>query len=109
MRRRARPASRALDLHARTRRTILFVPTISTMAVLIADRIVVMRGRQGAGGHGGFPLARPRGDLGLVAALAGHFAEIRYRVWQALHAPAPVLQLSERRTAHDTTPLTARP
>ena len=52
-----------LDIHARTKKTILFVTHDLDEAVLIADRIVVMQ-------HGRVqeimtvPLPRPRGDLG---------------------------------------------
>ena len=47
MRRRARPCRRELlEIHARTKKTILFVTHDLDEAVLIADRIVVMkRGR----------------------------------------------------------------
>ena len=73
-----------LDLHARTKKTILFVTHDLDEAVLIADRIVVMReGRVQE--VMSVPLARPRGDLGLVRGTT-KFAETRYRVWQALHA-----------------------
>jgi len=73
-----------LEIHARTRKTILFVTHDLDEAVLIADRIVVMRGgmvRQIMS----VPLPRPRGDLGAVRGQA-EFAETRYRVWQLLHA-----------------------
>jgi NitT/TauT family transport system ATP-binding protein len=72
-----------LDIHGRTRKTILFVTHDLDEAVLIADRIVVLK-------HGrvqeimSVPLARPRPDLGLVRGLP-EFAATRYRVWQALH------------------------
>src|SRR5215471_15410391 len=73
-----------LDLHARTRKTILFVTHDLDEAVLIADRIVVMReGRVQE--IMTVPLGRPRGDLGLVRGTT-EFADTRYRVWQALHA-----------------------
>ncbi len=73
-----------LDLHARTKKTILFVTHDLDEAVLIADRIVVMKeGRVQE--IMTVPLARPRPDLGLVRG-AGEFAETRYRVWRALHA-----------------------
>jgi hypothetical protein len=32
------------------------------------------------------PLPRPRGDLGLIRGTK-EFADTRYHVWQALHAP----------------------
>ena len=76
-----------LDIHARTGKTILFVTHDLDEAVLIADRIVVMReGRVQE--IMTVPLARPRGDLGLVRGSA-EFADTRYKVWRALHdAPA---------------------
>ena len=72
-----------MDLHARTGKTILFVTHDLDEAVLIADRIVVLReGRVQE--IMTVPLARPRPDLGLVRGQK-EFAETRYRVWQALH------------------------
>jgi NitT/TauT family transport system ATP-binding protein len=73
-----------LQIHARTRKTILFVTHDLDEAVLIADRIVIMR-------DGSIqeilpvPLPRPRGDLGLARGTK-EFAETRYHVWKALHA-----------------------
>jgi NitT/TauT family transport system ATP-binding protein len=73
-----------LDIHARTKKTILFVTHDLDEAVLLADRVVVMR-------SGSIqeimdvPLARPRGDLGKVRGTA-EFAQVRYKLWQALHA-----------------------
>jgi len=78
-----------LELHARTRKTILFVTHDLDEAVLIADRIVVMK-------HGmvqeimTVPLNRPRPDLGIVRGTPD-VAETRYRVWKALHEPAATL------------------
>ena len=78
-----------LELHARTRKTILFVTHDLDEAVLIADRIVVMK-------HGmvqeimTVPLSRPRADLGIVRGTPD-FTEARYRVWKALHEPAATL------------------
>ena len=72
-----------LELQARTKKTILFVTHDLDEAVLIADRIVVMR----AGSVQEtmtVPLKRPRGDLGAVRGTA-EFADARYRVWKALH------------------------
>src|SRR5229473_1721817 len=73
-----------LQIHARTRKTVLFVTHDLDEAVLIADRIVIMRD--------GLiqeillvPLPRPRGDLGMVRGTK-EFAETRYHVWKALHA-----------------------
>jgi NitT/TauT family transport system ATP-binding protein len=75
-----------LQIHARTRKTILFVTHDLDEAVLIADRIVIMRD-----GHIQeilqVPLPRPRGDLGMVRGTK-EFAETRYHVWKALHAAA---------------------
>ena len=78
-----------LELHARTRKTILFVTHDLDEAVLIADRIVVMK-------HGmvqeimTVPLSRPRPDLGIVRCTPD-FAETRHRAWKALHEPAATL------------------
>ncbi len=72
-----------LDIHARTKKTILFVTHDLDEAVLIADRIVVMK-------HGRVhdiitvPLQRPRPDLGVVRGTA-EFADTRYKVWRELH------------------------
>ena len=72
-----------LDIHARTSKTILFVTHDLDEAVLIADRIVVMK-------HGRVqdimtvPLTRPRPDLGIVRGMP-EFADTRYKVWRALH------------------------
>jgi NitT/TauT family transport system ATP-binding protein len=76
-----------LDIHARTGKTILFVTHDLDEAVLIADRIVVMKdGRVQE--IMSVPLSRPRPDLGLVRGMP-EFAETRYKVWRALHdAPA---------------------
>jgi NitT/TauT family transport system ATP-binding protein len=71
-----------LEIHARTRKTILFVTHDLDEAVLIADRIVVMKeGRLQE--IMPVPLPRPRPDLGVVRGLPA-FAETRYRVWRAL-------------------------
>ncbi len=72
-----------LDIHARTHKTILFVTHDLDEAVLLADRIVVMRGGRIEETFD-VPLPRPRGDLGIVRGLA-EFAETRYRIWRALH------------------------
>ena len=75
-----------LELHARTHKTILFVTHDLDEAVLIADRIVVMK----AGVVQEImtvPLARPRPDLGMVRGMS-EFADTRYRVWKALHEPS---------------------
>ena len=73
-----------LQIHGRTRKTILFVTHDLDEAVLIADRVVIM--------HEGriqeilqVPLPRPRGDLGVTRGTK-EFAETRYHVWKALHA-----------------------
>jgi len=78
-----------MQLHERTRKTILFVTHDLDEAVLVADRIVVMR-------EGRIqeilkvPLPRPRGDLG-IARGTKEFTDTRYRVWKALHADAPTV------------------
>src|SRR5262250_2797915 len=78
-----------LQIHARTRKTILFVTHDLDEAVLIADRIVIMRdGRIQEILQ--VPLPRPRGDLGVIRGTR-EFAETRYHVWKALHA-APAAQ-----------------
>jgi len=72
-----------LDIHARTRKTILFVTHDLDEAVLIADRIVVMKnGRVHEIME--VPLKRPRPDLGVVRGTP-EFAETRYKVWRAIH------------------------
>src|SRR5437868_12432935 len=76
-----------LGIHARTRKTILFVTHDLDEAVLIADRVVVMNGGK-VQEIMTIPLPRPRGDLGITRGLQ-KFAETRYRLWQALHADAP--------------------
>jgi NitT/TauT family transport system ATP-binding protein len=78
-----------LDIHARTKKTILFVTHDLDEAVLIADRIVVIKdGRVQEIMQ--VPLPRPRPDLGLVRGTP-EFGETRYRVWQALHAHSQTL------------------
>jgi ABC-type nitrate/sulfonate/bicarbonate transport system ATPase subunit len=76
-----------LQIHARTRKTILFVTHDLDEAVLIADRIVIMREGQ-IQEILDVPLPRPRGDLGVVRGTR-EFAETRYHVWKALHEAAP--------------------
>ena len=72
-----------LDIHGRTGKTILFVTHDLDEAVIIADRIVVMKdGRVQEIMN--VPLKRPRPDLGLVRGMP-EFAETRYKVWRALH------------------------
>jgi NitT/TauT family transport system ATP-binding protein len=74
-----------LDLHGKTKKTILFVTHDLDEAVLIADRIVVIKeGRVQE--ILTVPLARPR-DLGAVRGTQ-EFAQTRYRIWKALHEPA---------------------
>ncbi len=74
-----------LDLHARTGKTILFVTHDLDEAVLIADRIVVIKNGM-VQEIMTVSLGRPRPDLGIVRGTA-EFAETRYRVWKALHEP----------------------
>jgi NitT/TauT family transport system ATP-binding protein len=78
-----------LQIHARTKKTILFVTHDLDEAVLIADRVAVMREGQ-LEEVMEVPLPRPRGDLG-IARGTKEFAETRYRVWQALHAQPATL------------------
>jgi len=72
-----------LDIHARTGKTILFVTHDLDEAVLISDRIVVMKQGRVADIMT-VPLKRPRPDLGLVRGTA-EFAETRYKIWRELH------------------------
>jgi NitT/TauT family transport system ATP-binding protein len=72
-----------LDIHERTRKTILFVTHDLYEAVLIADRIVVMMDGR-VRDVMTVPLGRPRPDLGVVRGMQ-EFAETRYKVWRALH------------------------
>jgi NitT/TauT family transport system ATP-binding protein len=71
-------------IHARTRKTILFVTHDLDEAVLLADRVVVMQ-------HGRVheivtvPLPRPRDDLAKIRG-SDEFARTRYHIWQAIHA-----------------------
>ena len=73
-----------IEIHARTRKTILFVTHDLDEAVLLADRVVVMQ-------HGSVQeimdvsLPRPRGDLGALRGSA-EFADTRYRLWRAINA-----------------------
>src|SRR5690349_6871202 len=77
-----------LDIHARTGKTILFVTHDLDEAVIIADRIVVMKNGR-VQEIMSVPLKRPRPDLGLVRGMP-EFAETRYKVWRALHDGATV-------------------
>ncbi len=72
-----------LDIHARTRKTVLFVTHDLDEAVLLADRVVVLKSGR-VQEIVTVPLARPRPDLGVVRGLP-EFAATRYRVWQTLH------------------------
>ena len=73
-----------LEIQARTGKTVLFVTHDLDEAVLLADRVVVMR-------HGQIAdiltidLPRPRQDIGTLRGLP-EYAALRYRLWQALHA-----------------------
>jgi len=72
-----------LVLHARTKKTILFVTHDLDEAVVLADRVVVMReGR--VRDTIPVPLARPREDPATVRGRP-EFAETRYRIWRAVH------------------------
>jgi NitT/TauT family transport system ATP-binding protein len=78
-----------LEIHARTKKTILFVTHDLDEAVLIADRIVVMQNGR-VQEIVDVPLTRPRADLSVVRGTP-EFADTRYRVWKALHEPAAAL------------------
>jgi len=73
-----------LQIHERTKKTILFVTHDLDEAVLLADREVVMQ-------HGrvheivSVPLSRPRDDLAKIRG-SDEFAKTRYHIWQAIHA-----------------------
>ena len=77
-----------LDIHARTKKTILFVTHDLDEAVLIADRIIVMKDGRVADIMT-VPLARPRPDLTIVRGMS-EFNDTRYKVWRALHDEATV-------------------
>ena len=72
-----------LDIHARTKKTILFVTHDLDEAVLLADRVIVMKDGRVAEIMA-VPLARPRPDLSIVRGLP-EFNDTRYKVWRALH------------------------
>jgi NitT/TauT family transport system ATP-binding protein len=79
-----------LEIHARTKKTILFVTHDLDEAVLLADRVVIMRaGRVQEVMR--IELPRPRGDLGALRGTP-EFAAARYHIWQALHAPHAAAQ-----------------
>jgi NitT/TauT family transport system ATP-binding protein len=78
-----------LDIHARTGKTIIFVTHDLDEAVLIADRIVIMRGGR-VHDIMTVPLARPRADLVEVRGTP-EFAETRYKVWRELHEDISVV------------------
>ena len=77
-----------LEIHARTKKTILFVTHDLDEAVLIADRIVVMNNGR-VQDILSVPLTRPRADLSIVRGLP-EFSEIRYKIWRMLHASPTV-------------------
>ena len=77
-----------LEIQSRTKKTIIFVTHDLDEAVLLADRIIVMR----AGSIQEsitVPLPRPRGELGALRGTS-EFAEARYQVWKALHSAEAV-------------------
>src|SRR5260221_11343931 len=78
-----------LEIHARTRKTILFVTHDLDEAVLLADRVVVMSDGQ-VQEILDVKLPRPRGDLAAIRAQAA-FTETRYRIWPALPGPQAAL------------------
>lgn len=76
-----------LDIHARTGKTILFVTHDLDEAVLLADRVIVMR-KGSVQEIMDVELPRPRGDLGVIRG-STEFAQTRYRLWQAVHGQTP--------------------
>src|SRR5262245_3693816 len=72
-----------LSINDRTGKTILFVTHDLDEAVLIADRIVVMKNGR-VEEIMSVPLKRPRPDLGVVRGTS-EFAETRFKVWRAIH------------------------
>ena len=81
-----------LDIQARTGKTVLFVTHDLDEAVLLADRVVVMREGRVARVLA-IPLGRPRGDLGQLRGTDA-FAAARYDIWRAMHGDV-------RRATHD--------
>jgi NitT/TauT family transport system ATP-binding protein len=75
--------SELLEIHARTKKTILFVTHDLDEAVLLADRVIVMRSGN-VQEIIDIDLPRPRGDLGALRG-SPEFAAARYRIWRALH------------------------
>jgi NitT/TauT family transport system ATP-binding protein len=75
-----------IEIHQRTRKTILFVTHDLDEAVLLADRVVVMQ-RGTVQEIMDVPLPRPRGDAEALRGSAA-FAETRYRLWRAINATA---------------------
>jgi len=73
-----------LDIQARTGKTVLFVTHDLDEAVLLADRVVVMRRGQ-VSEILDIDLPRPRADIGALRGMA-RYAELRCRLWKALHA-----------------------
>ncbi len=72
-----------LDLHARTKKTMVFVTHDLDEAVLLADRVVVMQtGRLREIVEVALP--RPRADLAAIRGSA-EFARTRYHIWRSLH------------------------
>ena len=72
-----------LDIQARTGKTVLFVTHDLDEAVLLADRVVVMRAGR-VERELTIPLPRPRGDLGALRGTEP-FAAARYEIWRAMH------------------------
>jgi NitT/TauT family transport system ATP-binding protein len=76
--------SELLEIHKRTKKTILFVTHDLDEAVLLADRVVVMQmGRLET--IIAVPIPRPRDDLAAIRGTS-EFADTRYQIWRALHA-----------------------
>ncbi len=75
-----------LRIHARTGKTVLMVTHDLDEAVLMADRVVVMK-RGVVEEILDIDLARPRDDVEAIRGLP-RFAELRHRIWRSLRADA---------------------
>lgn len=72
-----------LEIHGRTGKTMIFVTHDLDEAVLLADRVIVIK--DGTVQESiDIPIPRPRADCSIIRG-SSEFAATRYRVWQALH------------------------
>ncbi len=82
-----------LEIQARTKKTVIFVTHDLDEAVLLADRVVVMRdGRVSEILNVDLP--RPRTDIEAIRGMAA-YADLRFRLWKSLHAPSVSTQKLE--------------